>query len=69
MLGLLALNKYYICIKLLNPYYMIKQIYRFLNPKFQNLFLDYKVEFKPRYGHGLPPHSELYSIINNNRGV
>lgn len=47
---------------------MIKQIYRFLNPKFQNLFLDYKVEFKPRYGHGLPPHSELYSIINNNRG-
>lgn len=46
---------------------MIKQIYRFLNPKFQNLFLDYKVQFKPRYGHGLPPHKELYSIINANR--
>ena len=46
---------------------MIKQIYRFLNPKFQNLFLDYKVSFKPRYGHGLAPHNELYTIINNNR--
>ena len=46
---------------------MIKQIYRFLSPKFQNLFLDYKVNFKPRYGFGKPPHSELYSIINKNR--
>tara|TARA_R110002050_G_scaffold299969_2_gene467161 strand:- start:595 stop:1398 length:804 start_codon:yes stop_codon:yes gene_type:complete len=29
--------------------------------------LDYKVDLKPRYGHGKPPHSELYSIIDNNR--
>jgi len=29
--------------------------------------LEYKVDFKPRYGNGLPPHSELYSIINSNR--
>ena len=45
----------------------IKEIYRFLSPKFQNLFLEYKVNFKPRYGNGLPPHTELYSIINSKR--
>jgi hypothetical protein len=47
---------------------MIKQLYRFLNPKFQNLFLDYKVEFKPRYGHGNPAHPDLLNIIDSNRG-
>jgi hypothetical protein len=46
---------------------MIKQIYRFLNPKFQNLFLDYKVDFKPRYGHGKPAHQDLLKIIDSNR--
>jgi hypothetical protein len=46
---------------------MIKQFYRFLNPKFQSLFLEYKVDFKPRYGHGKPPHAELYAVINSNR--
>lgn len=46
---------------------MIKQIYRFLNPKFQNLFLDYKVDFKPRYGHEKPAHPELLRIIDANR--
>jgi len=46
---------------------MIKQIYRFLNPKFQNLFSEYKVDFKPRYGHGKPAHKELLDIINKNR--
>jgi hypothetical protein len=46
---------------------MFKQIYRFLNPRFQNLFLEYKVDFKPRYGHGKPPHPDLYKIINRNR--
>jgi hypothetical protein len=45
----------------------IKEIYRFLSPKFQNLFLEYKVTFKPRYGNGLPPHSDLYSIIDSKR--
>ena len=47
---------------------MIKQIYRFLNPKFQNLFLEYKVDFKPRYGYGKPAHQDLYKIIDSNRG-
>lgn len=46
---------------------MIKQLYRFLNPKFQNLFLEYKVDFKPRYGHGKPPHAQLYCIIDDKR--
>ncbi|MCK4663402.1 MAG: class I SAM-dependent methyltransferase [Bacteroidales bacterium] len=48
---------------------LIKSIYRFLNPKFQNLFMEYKVDFKPRYGHGNPPHADLYSIINSNRDI
>ncbi len=46
---------------------MIKQLYRFLSPKYQNLFLDYKVDLKPRYGHGKPPHQGLYEIINAHR--
>ena len=46
---------------------MLKQLYKFLHPKFQNLFLEYKVNLKPRFGHGLPAHPELYEIINSNR--
>jgi hypothetical protein len=30
----------------------------------QMLHLDYPVKMKPRYGHGLPPHQQLNSIIN-----
>ena len=48
---------------------MIKDFYKFLNPAFQKLFLEYKVEFKPRYGYGKPPHPELYSIIDSNRNL
>lgn len=44
-------------------------MYRFLSSKHQNLFLEYKVNFKPRYGYGLPPHPELYNIINSNRAT
>ncbi len=46
---------------------MLKSLYRFLHPRFQSLFLEYKVEFKPRYGHGLPPHGRLLQIIENQR--
>jgi len=46
---------------------MIKQLYRFLNPKFQNLFLAHRVRPKPRYGHGKPAHPELLKIIDSNR--
>ncbi len=46
---------------------MLKQLYRFLSPRYQNLFLENKVKLKPRYGHGLPAHPELYKIIDANR--
>jgi hypothetical protein len=46
---------------------MLKTLYRMLHPGIQKLFLDYPVDFRPRYGHGLPPHPELYALINRNR--
>ncbi len=46
---------------------MIKKIYRFLNPKFQHFFLEYKVDVKPRYGYGKPAHPALMAIIEKNR--
>lgn len=46
---------------------MLKAFLKFLHPKFQNLFLEYKVNFAPRYGHGKPAHPELLEIINANR--
>ena len=46
---------------------MIKKIYRFLNPMFQTLFLDYKVDMKPRYGHGHPAHPGLNALIDTRR--
>lgn len=48
---------------------MLKSLYRFLSPRFQTLFLEYKVAMKPRYGHGLPAHKGLYEIINGQRGI
>ena len=48
---------------------MIKSLYRFLSPKFQTLFSEYKVSFTPRYGHGKPPHDLLYKTINGNRDL
>ncbi len=47
----------------------IKNLYRFLSSRFQSLHLEYKTEFKPRFGHGLPPHDGLYEIINAERSV
>jgi hypothetical protein len=46
----------------------LKELYKFLSPKHQNLFLEYKVQFKPRYGYGAtPPHQKLYNLINAHR--
>jgi hypothetical protein len=45
----------------------IKDIFKFLSPKYQSLFLEYKIKFKPRYGNITPPHKLLYEIIDNNR--
>ncbi|WKZ76313.1 MAG: class I SAM-dependent methyltransferase [Vicingaceae bacterium] len=46
-----------------------KTLLKFLMPKYQKLILEYKVEFKPRYGYGLKPHTLLYELINKNRFV
>ena len=46
---------------------MLKELYRFVSPKYQHLFLEYKVNLKPRYGHGQPPHQPLYDLINQRR--
>jgi hypothetical protein len=40
----------------------LKNVYHFLSPKHQSLFLEYKVNFKPRKQNDL-----LYKIINQNR--
>jgi Methyltransferase domain len=45
----------------------MKKLYRFLSPKFQTFFSEYPVNMVPRYGHGKPPHAELYDIIDRNR--
>lgn len=46
---------------------ILKPLYRFVSPRFQSLFLEYKVDFKPRYGHGLPAHEQLYNLIDEHR--
>ncbi len=48
---------------------LLKEIYRFLHPGFKTLFLEYHVDFKPRYGHGKPPHHKLNEIIAANSDV
>lgn len=47
---------------------MLKSLYHFLSPKFQNIFLEYKVNFKPRFGHGTNnKHPEMYGIVDAQR--
>ncbi len=46
---------------------MLRNLLKFFHPRFQTLFLEYKVTFKPRYGHGLPAHPRLMEIIEANR--
>jgi hypothetical protein len=46
-----------------------KSILKFLSPKFQTVHLEYKVNVKPKYGYGMPPHILLDKIINQNRGI
>ncbi len=47
----------------------LKNLYKFLSPKWQKLYMEYPVDFKPRHGHGKAPHGQLYSNINENRAV
>jgi len=45
----------------------IKQIAKLFSSRHQTLQLEYKTDFKPRYGYGKPPHQQLYDLINANR--
>ncbi len=47
----------------------LKSLYQSISPKFQKVYLEYKVNPKPRFGHGKPPHGLLYEIINQNRAI
>lgn len=47
----------------------IKSAYRFLSSRYQSVHLDYKVDSRPRYGHGRPPHPLLYAVIDENRNI
>jgi hypothetical protein len=42
---------------------MLKKLYQFLSPKYQNVFLEYKVNTSPRYGYGKKPHQKLLTIL------
>jgi hypothetical protein len=48
---------------------MLRNLLKCLHPRFQALFLEYKVSFKPRYGHGMPAHPRLLEIIEANREI
>lgn len=45
----------------------LKRTLKLLLPRYQKLILEYKVDMKPRYGYGKPPHAGLYQIINKGR--
>lgn len=47
----------------------IKSLYRLISSKYQTIHLDYPVAAKPRYGHGLPAHPGLFTIIESRREV
>lgn len=48
---------------------IIRKLYQFISPKYQTIFLEYKVNAMPRYGHGKPPHPQLNDIISKNVDV
>ncbi len=45
----------------------IKRLAKLVLPKYQKLILEYKVDMKPRYGHGKQPNEYLYQLINAQR--
>jgi hypothetical protein len=46
---------------------MLKNWYRFLSPSFQSLFLEYRADLRPRYGHGEASHPILRRFIEQGR--
>ena len=45
----------------------LKEFFKFISPKYQSLHLEYKVDPKPRYGHGQPAHPGLLKVIEQGR--
>jgi len=48
---------------------MLKSFFKLIHPKYQALINEYPVDMKPRYGYGLPPHKQLYDIIDTERNT
>ncbi len=48
---------------------MLKSFFKRIYPKYQALINEYPVDMKPRYGYGLPPHKQLYDIIDAERNT
>ncbi len=47
---------------------MLKTLYRFLSPKYQNFFFEYKTDMRPRFGHGNgPAHRGLLEVVESHR--
>jgi uncharacterized protein YegJ (DUF2314 family) len=55
--------------KKLDNHYLIKGFLKVLFNNAQIIFIDYKINPKPRWGYGKPSHKKLYEIINKNRKV
>jgi hypothetical protein len=47
----------------------IKNLFKFINPRYQNLYSEYRIDFKPRYGHGNPAHPKLHEVVNRGRNT
>jgi hypothetical protein len=45
----------------------LKNLYRLVSPGFRKLYLEYTVDFRPRYGYSKPPHPELFKLIDSGR--
>lgn len=45
----------------------LKALYRFLNPKFQNVFWDHPVKPAPRFGYDRPPHRIIEEVLHSYR--
>ena len=46
----------------------LKRVYKYISPRFQTVFLDYKVDPIPRFGHGKATHGGLKNILDKERG-
>jgi len=47
----------------------LKRFLKLFSPQYQKLILEYKVNLTPRFGHGKPAHTGLYSAIDARRAT